>query len=296
VSDVTAVILNWNSAADTIRCLRAVVGGSVVPSVVVVDNGSTDDSLRRLDEVAGLCTVVRNAANLGYAGGMNTGLRAARQQGARWVWLLNADSVPRPDALEQLLAHAASYAVLASLQVSSDSPESTQAQAYTVAAMLPNGRVRPFECTGCAAAHHRVDVVSGASILFDIEAAFGVGLFDESFFHYKEEFDFIVRIGRAGGAVGLACTSVVWHQRGGSLSPASPRAGYYFHRNEVLYIRKHYKRPILRLLSEPVHYKLAGRSFVSLVAPDRARRRRAAAVLAGYWDGVRGVTGPTERF
>lgn len=276
---VTAIVLNWNSAADTRRCVDAVRAGTVVPDVMVVDNGSTE-ALDAAD--------VRLDRNLGYAGGMNAGIRAAHGRGARWVWLLNADAVPHPTALENLLPHTDRFGVLTSLQVTG-----AESRPYVVAAHLPNGKVRPVRCDGCAEGVHEVDVVTGAALLVNVRAALGVGLFDERFFHYKEEFDLVRRLALAGTRVGYVCASTVWHHRGASLATASPRARYYHHRNEVLYVKKHYPRPLRRLLlGEPSHYRTVAAAVVGALVGRRTSR----AVLAGYRDGLRGVHGPTERF
>ena len=143
-SDIAAVILNWNCAQDTIRCLKAVASGSVVPQIIVVDNGSQDSSVADFEASGEKFTLVGLERNLGYAGGINAGIEEARRNGARWVWLLNADSVPSCNALENLAKHAGEYAVLASLQVTSADPADEQASPYVVAAHLHNGRVRPF--------------------------------------------------------------------------------------------------------------------------------------------------------
>ncbi|GIH04543.1 hypothetical protein Rhe02_26100 [Rhizocola hellebori] len=295
-SDIAAVILNWNCAQDTLRCVRAVASGSVVPQIVVVDNGSHDSSVADLSASGEGFSLVRLDRNLGYAGGMNAGIHHARDNGAKWVWLLNADSVPSPSALENLAKHTGDYSVLASLQVTSADPADPQADSYLVAARLNNGRVRPLRCGGCDARIHEVDVVTGASLFADADAIARAGMFDERFFHYKEEFDLVRRIALDGGRVGLACGSKVWHQRGGSLRGASPRAQYYLHRNELLYVHKHYPRPVRRmLLQEPSHYLKLAKSLLGMFGSS-ARRARSLAVFAAYWDGMRGVTGPTNRF
>jgi GT2 family glycosyltransferase len=296
-SDIAAVILNWNGVPDTIRCLRAVIGGAVRPAVIVVDNGSADDSVARLERLDDDFSLVKLDRNLGYAGGMNAGIAAARARGAAWVWLLNADAAPRPGALEALLAHGDRFAVAASRQVTSAGPDTADAEPYVVAATLRNGNPQPFGCPGCNQGAHEVDVVTGAALLIGLPWIERVGSFDERFFHYKEEYDLVRRIAEAGGRVGLVCGSEVWHQRGASLHHASPRAQYYFHRNEVLYVRKHHARPLRRLLvAEPIHYKRLATSVLGVAVGGRERRGRALAVLAGYWDGVRDVHGPTERF
>ncbi|MBO0869918.1 MAG: glycosyltransferase family 2 protein [Micromonosporaceae bacterium] len=292
-SDVLAVILNWNCAEQTLRCLRAVRAGEVVPEVLLVDNGSTDDSLSTMD---GQAPVLALEHNLGYAGGMNAGIRVAAQRGIDRVWLLNADCVPAPGALSTQLGYADQFAVSVPAQVASADPADPQPQPYLVAAMLPKGKVAPVICPGCPAGAHEVDVVTGTGLLLRVDWATRVGLFDERFFHYKEEFDLVRRITLAGGRAGLVCAARVWHQRGGSLALSSPRALYYHHRNEVLYVRKHYPHPVRRLLREPVHYKNLATLALGLLAGARPRRLRSLAGLAGYRDGLRGVHGPIERF
>jgi GT2 family glycosyltransferase len=293
---VFAVVLNWNCAPDTIRCVRAVREGSVVPEIIVVDNGSRDDSLDALGRADLGALLIPLPDNLGYAGGMNAGIRAAMDRGATHVWLLNADCLPRADALAALLEQAGTYDVSASLQLTSAQPWGADAKAYIAAAMLPGGKVRPVECSGCAAGRHDVDVVTGAALFLATEWLAKVGLFDESFFHYKEEFDLVVRIAQAGGRVGLVCRSVVWHKLGGSLNTASPRARYYHYRNELLYVRKQRGARVWReVASQPFHYRVLAQACLGLVG-GAGRRRVSRAVLAGYLDGLRGVHGPTERF
>ena len=70
-------------------------------AIVLVDNASTDGTLDR--NFAEGVTVIRNAANLGSSGAVGVGFSYALQQNFDWVWVLDADSVPEPDALENLL-------------------------------------------------------------------------------------------------------------------------------------------------------------------------------------------------
>ncbi len=70
--------------------------------VILVDNGSKDETLNR--SFAENVTVVRNTKNLGTSGAIVQGLAHALEHGYDWAWLFDADSVPEPDALENLLA------------------------------------------------------------------------------------------------------------------------------------------------------------------------------------------------
>jgi glycosyltransferase involved in cell wall biosynthesis len=81
------------------RGLAADIGGR---EILIVDNASTDGTA----ELAypEIVTVVRNQLNLGISSAVKTGLEYARAHGYDWLWVLDADSRPRPDALE-LLTH-----------------------------------------------------------------------------------------------------------------------------------------------------------------------------------------------
>ncbi|WP_035857005.1 glycosyltransferase family 2 protein [Cryptosporangium arvum] len=289
--NVCAIVLNWNCFEDTSRCVATLKAQEPALRVVVVDNGSGDDSVARLRGLAGVDLVLL-PENLGYAGGMNAGIRLAREVGYQWVWLLNADTVPRSGALSAMLEQSRDAVAVGTCQVTSESPEHPDESPYVAAARIVRGRVREFTCAGCSVGRHEADVVTGASLLLDVECLRKVGDFDESFFHYKEEFDLVRRMAATGGSVVLACNARVWHQCGRSMSHKSPIAEYYWHRNEVLYIRKSHKSPLLHVLGQKTHYRLVLRSLAGLVLPHR--RNRSLAALAGYRDGLRGVSGKAK--
>ncbi len=105
---IAVITLNWNSAADTLRCLRAMALLRDVPTqVMVVDNGSEPADLERLRSgIArwGLAAeLVETGRNLGFGGGCNVGMRLAMERGAEFIWLLNNDAVPHPEALQAML-------------------------------------------------------------------------------------------------------------------------------------------------------------------------------------------------
>lgn len=72
-----------------------------VDGIVLVDNASTDSTLDR--EFPSLLTVIRHSVNTGTCGSVHTGFRFAIENGYDWIWVLDADSRPAPDALEKLI-------------------------------------------------------------------------------------------------------------------------------------------------------------------------------------------------
>jgi len=89
---IAAVVLNWNNYEDTAECVKSLLPQLTDDDcVVVVDNGSTDGSLSRLKSTFPDIAYVENDTNLGFAGGMNSGIEWARSEGYDTVLLLNND-------------------------------------------------------------------------------------------------------------------------------------------------------------------------------------------------------------
>ncbi|MFN2602606.1 MAG: glycosyltransferase family 2 protein [Gemmatimonadaceae bacterium] len=119
------VIVNWNNAAETMACIKALDEAQPPPShVVVVDNGSLDDSVARLEAWAdenwiwrvgqdgGIpwLVIARAGANRGFAGGTNVGIRYLQQRTSiSHFLLLNNDASLAPDFLSEIASAIARY-------------------------------------------------------------------------------------------------------------------------------------------------------------------------------------------
>lgn len=104
---VCCVVVNWNGWRDTLDCLASLQEqeyGNL--QVVVVDNGSTDDSVERIRSAFPEARLIETGKNLGFSSGCNVGLRAALAGSAEFVWLLNNDTICPPDTLRKLVRRA----------------------------------------------------------------------------------------------------------------------------------------------------------------------------------------------
>src|SRR5438270_5844521 len=101
---VSIVMLNWNSYRVTLDCLLSLRKMDYRNfEVVLVDNGSVDGSPEKLLENAPEIRLIKNATNLGFAGGSNVGIRDALRRGTDYVLLLNNDTIVALDFLSQLV-------------------------------------------------------------------------------------------------------------------------------------------------------------------------------------------------
>jgi GT2 family glycosyltransferase len=289
---VVVVILNWNTARLSAGCVASVLRQSHRNlRVVVVDNGS-HDSLAPLHEAGLPFVLLRNERNLGFTGGVNTGIGHALDMGADYVWLLNNDARPDPDALAALLD-----AVATDERIGLASPLIRNGDADGAVEFCGGLREgNTFVTTNDPAVYlswrertpERIWLV-GTALLLRRRLVVDIGLFDDRFFAYWEDNDYSVRSQRAGFRNIVVPDAVVRHWSGGPAASAGarpPHYHYYMARNELLFLRKHLT---LRDAARPL-----------LWAIDRQLRRlhrlrhdpvSADAVLAGLWDGLRGRGG-----
>src|SRR5216683_2884763 len=105
---VLAHIHTFNDADIIDRMLDAVQTQTRPPdAVLLVDNASTDGTLDRAFPEC--VTVIRNSENLGTSGAIPIGFKYALEHSFDWMWILDSDSVPEPEALERLLELYASW-------------------------------------------------------------------------------------------------------------------------------------------------------------------------------------------
>lgn len=101
--DTAVVVPNWNGADHLGACLDALLAQSFPARIIVVDNGSTDSSLKLLEKYSGL-EVILHDENKGFAGGVNAGFRRALDDGMKYVATINNDAVADERWLEHLAA------------------------------------------------------------------------------------------------------------------------------------------------------------------------------------------------
>jgi len=211
-SHVGCIVLNWNGWRDTVECIDALKECTYPQlAVIVVDNGSTDDSAARIRAVHPDIVLLESGKNLGFAGGNNIGIRYALAHGAEYVWLLNNDTKPAPDALSELVVKALTdnkIGAVASVCYFADAPSRVEAWA--------GARVNLWIGYGRNSTEPRPDdwfhSLNGTSILVSGRAIEDVGLLDEGFFLYWEDTEFCLRLLRKGWRIAAAPESRVLHK------------------------------------------------------------------------------------
>jgi len=224
VADVSVVVVTWNALPYVEQCLESVRG----EDVVVVDNGSKDGTVALVRERFPEVRLIEQE-NKGMGGGNNAGMRAAD---GRYFLLLNSDAWVVDDGLAQLVAFADAHpeaAVVGPKLLNTDGTLQRSARGeptlwrlateyLAIRKLAPHsGRLNPlyrgdFDHDRVA----EVDWLSGSALLVRREAADAVGLFDEDFFMFSEEVDWMTRFRRAGWKVLFYPDAEVVHVGGAS--------------------------------------------------------------------------------
>lgn len=214
VPSVACVVVNWNGFADTDACLRSLAGdGYDRLQVVVVDNGSTDGSLERLQARHAGVKFVANGVNAGFAEACNVGARAAGE--VEFLWLLNNDTLVEEGTTEKLVAAAerdARVGVVGAVLYRMDAPDVVQAWG--------GGRVSRwsgYNTHFTGPAELGADCyITFACALIRRECFAQLGGVYAGAFMYFEDADFCLRAYAAGWRLGVAEKTRVLHREGGS--------------------------------------------------------------------------------
>ena len=240
---VGVVVVNWNGLADTRACLRSIAAlDPPVGITVVVDNGSTDDSVTALRAEFPDVSVVTLGVNRGYAAAANIGVQHVRDAGAQYAWLLNNDTTVEPGTLSALLAAAKAIAAPALL-----APKILDARGRIWSAggelrwpWLERSHIGAGADRNAYDEMRRVAWASGCSLFFPCDVFDQIGPIDERYFLYVEDVDWCLRARRHGVPVWFVPQARITHGVSRSVGAADPRLlRYYACRNYYMLVRRH---------------------------------------------------------
>ncbi len=293
-------VLNWNCTDETMACVRSLAefdnpAGHAL-DIVVIDNGSRADEWQALqDGLRGAAvTLLRNEANLGFAGGHNIALRRALDGGADYAWLVNSDAVAKPDALDKVVAlmeadpgcGAASPVILAR---DDESVIDFCGARHDWGALASVSATSVEETRRMEAEYPRDMWLMGAALMLRTAALREVGLLNDHYFAYYEDNDISARLSAAGWRCRMVFDAVVLHCH--PRLRMRDKGAYYFYlmaRNSFKFWHQHTPAPHRRLL----RLKLVDRA---LLVANRLRNSgyddKSDACLLGVYDSQLGKSG-----
>lgn len=302
---VAIIILNWNNPTDTLACLRSVMAIDYPPDrlqIIVVDNGSNDDSVTRILAVYPDVILIATNSNMGYAGGNNVGIRHALAHGADSVLILNNDVLVQPDLLVGLLqtiqdkpcagvvtpliADAAHTSRVWAAGAQVNWKLGTIERIYAGHTVQQLQTQRPFE----------VEIAPGSAMLVRRDVFDRIGLMDVSYFLYFEEADWCLKARNAGFSIFACPSSLVWHKVSATLGQSSPITDYYMARNQWRFIVRHWSGLVrVRILACALGWQLLVVGTYTAKSHEGRRTLNRNARFLGLRDAVLGRSGEMGR-
>ena len=243
---VLAIVVNWNGREVLPATLDALCC-TLHPNleIVVVDNASTDGSADLVSDPVRLTPL---AKNLGYAGALNALLRALVTGGgtsvvADYFLLLNNDILVEPETVSRLLELAREkgpgiYGPKVLLQGSPGRLDAAWGR-ITWSHVLSSFAGKGARDGGRYGRVRQVQLLLGCALLVHPQVFRDVGFFDEDYFMYHEEVDFLFRAGRRGYPAYYCPAARVHHRRAHSTRDNPLQRVFWVRRNTVLFLRKH---------------------------------------------------------
>ena len=243
---ISIIVVNWNNASDTIACIASLreIQYSTF-DIIVVDNGSRDDSADAIQAAAEDITMIRNERNLGFAVGNNIGIEHALKAGTDAVLLLNNDTTVDPGILNAFVAAQKSYPdagfLTAKIYYFDEPNRIWMGQPHW------NRELCAFEHVGLDAQDEGAQFESVAEVSYACGCALfatagtltRVGLMEPKFFCYFEEVDWCFRAAREGLKSYFVPDARVWHKVSASSGgKQAPIVRYFRTRNRLLFAKR----------------------------------------------------------
>lgn len=215
---IAIVIVNWNKKGYLSRLLESLRDSEYKNhDIIVVDNASTDGSPQLIRDSFPEVHLIVNDANVGGAGGFNTGMRYALGKGIyKYIWLLDNDAEVRNTTLLKLadvMEDDAGIGIAGSMIVNPDNKQLIVEVGLNID--WATGIVKPFmenyELSDVREGVYGVDCVPACSALVRVDALRKSGLMDERYFIWWDDADLGLGIRKAGYRVVGVTESVVYH-------------------------------------------------------------------------------------
>lgn len=241
--DLSIIIVNWNTSGLLLQCLNSIYdsGSHSVFEIIVVDNGSSDDSVSLVEKHFPGVILIQNNQNLGFAKANNHGISKA---GGRYYLLLNSDTIVLPGTLDELVHVADHYPDVGVISPKvlnmDDSLQESWASFPTFWSELIGRNFRHRRSVKYLPSAYDVDWITGACMLVRSETVRTVGAMDEDYFMYSEEADWCFRIKKTGWKIWYLSNAVIYHLGGGSAKRSSLTQLVLLYQSKLLFFRKHY--------------------------------------------------------
>lgn len=248
------IIVTYNGEKWIRNCLYSLFFSTHPTDIIVIDNGSTDNTVALMQEFLDRIQLIETGENLGFGGANNIGIKMGLEQGYDYFFLLNQDTWIEPDAIELLikgLAENKQYGILSPIHVNG------QMNAFDRNFKKFVRRYKevnlPFSESELARHESPIDVgfVNAAAWMITKNCIEEVGVFSPLFYHYAEDNNYCHRTINHGFKIGVIKESLIYHDRE--------------YRNDSYSPTKDFERETVKSLSNPLKNRTLVQDFAIAV-------------------------------
>ena len=240
---LSIITINYNGLKDTCELIDTLPLKDKSIEVIVVDNGSTQDEVTTIEERYPQVKVIRSKENLGFAGGNNLGIKAAK---GKYLFFLNNDTLLKPQAsdlrpLISRLESSSKIGIVCPKIRFSWGNQLIQFAGYTPLTPITMRN----KAVGCGEVDHgqyntshSTPYAHGAAMMVKREVIEKAGLMPECYFLYYEELDWSMMIRNAGYDIWYEPACTIYHKESQTTGQNSPLRTYYITRNRLLFAQR----------------------------------------------------------
>lgn len=273
MTDISVIIVTWNSAGEIVNCIKSVIGAlqGFDSELIVVDNNSGDDSLALVNKINfPQLNTVKNPENLGYTKAINQGIKISK---GKYVLLLNPDTVLENNSIRLMydfLESNPAYGACAPLMKNQDG--STQysvrnfptywrmfcefsllAYIFPKTKLFGSWKAKYMDYSS----EQDIEQPMAAAFMIRNELLAEIDNMDERFRMFFNDVDLCKKVYDSGSKIRLLPSSVVTHEHGASIKKDRANMIRIWNDDCAKYFEKHFGRG-LRLLWLKINLKISG--------------------------------------
>ncbi|MBN1183767.1 MAG: glycosyltransferase family 2 protein [Bacteroidales bacterium] len=298
--NVYIILVNWNRPQDTLECVRSINKSNYLDyKIIVVDNGSSDNSIRLIEDEGGDLVLLQSKENLGFTGGNNLGIEYALEQNADYIFLLNNDTIVAADGILKMLEvmnSDSNIGIVSPKILFYDRPDIIWFGGATFNEYFIIGRMNGYGSKDDSLYNKQDDIpfASGCAMLIRRKVIENTGVLCNDFFAVMEDIEFSLRVRNNGYKIKYVPSSLVYHKE--SITAGghdAPQYVYYQTRNTFV-LRRHLGKinrfHILSHIFSITYFLKRVLKFIS-----RRKWRSILGIIFGVVDGITGKLGKHER-
>ena len=245
---LSIITVNYNGVKDTCELMESLPLNDESLEVIVVDNASKEDEATVISQQFPQVKVIRSKQNLGFAGGNNLGIQAAK---GKYLFFINNDTLLRPQtsdlgSLMSRLDSSPKIGMVCPKIRFSWGNQLIQYAGYTPLSpiTLRNQSIGYGEEEhGQYDSPHPTPYAHGAAMMIKREVIEKAGMMPECYFLYYEELDWSIMIRRTGYEIWYEPACTIFHKESQATGQLSPLKTYYITRNRLLFAKRNIPSP-----------------------------------------------------